>query len=142
MGPVAKLMTRRVPVPTPGADLVGIEKLELVDITILVGSGREVTEIEKLGLRFDASGMSVRRWDGSPVVQIPWVSIQKLEPSERTPKKGSPRVELLVSSDRKQHRFVVPYVSADVLRGSLEAMCARYARAGIVSDGRKGLRLH
>jgi hypothetical protein len=142
MGAVTKLLAGRSAGPAPGADLAGIEKLDLIDITVLVESGSSLQEIGSLALRFDANGMALHRADGSTVAQIPWVSLRRLEAVACTPRGGSDRVELRVETDRKRHRFVVPHVSPEVLRGSLGAICARYARAGLVVDGRgRALRL-
>jgi hypothetical protein len=142
MGAVTKLLAGRSGGPAPGADLAVMEKLDLIDITVLVESGSAIEEIGGLVLRFDANGMALHRADGSTVAQIPWVSLRRLEAVVCTPKGCAERVELRVESDRKRHRFVVPHVSVEVLRSSLGAVCARYARAGLVVDGKgRALRL-
>lgn len=133
---------RRADPPPPGADLSRMEQLELIDITLVSEVRGEPTEVAHLGLRFDATGMSVRRQSGEDVVQIPWVSLRRLETTVREERHGPPRVELSVQSDRRRHRFLVPNVTEEVLKGSLTAMSARYAHLGLVEEvPRRGLRL-
>jgi hypothetical protein len=143
MGTVGKLMSRRGTVPVvPGADLSSIEKLDLIDIVLLTDIDGSPREVPHLGLRFDAGGMAVRSAEGAPVVQIPWVSLRGLNASVRTVKGGPARTELTVESDRRTHRFVVPNVDPEALRGSLRAMSGRYASDGLLDSGaKKGFRI-
>ncbi len=142
MGAVGKLTSwRRSGAEPPGSDLSAVEQLDLIDITLITGAGAQAREVNRLGLRFDANGLAVKKPSGEPLVQIPWVSLRHLKTTVRESKGAAPRVELDVESDRKKHRFVVPNVSAAALSGSLGAMSARYAHVGIIaSPDKKGAR--
>lgn len=118
------------------------ERLDLIDVILLAGEGPEAREVPQMGLHFDAAGLEVKRPDGERVAQIPWASLRGLQTAVRTPKGDSPRVELDVESDRKQHRFVIPNVDGRALRSALAAISTRHAREGLVSEAqRKGFRL-
>lgn len=131
---------RRADSAAPGADLSRMEQLELIDITLVSEVQGGPTEVPHLGLRFDATGVSVRRPNGDAVVHIPWVSLRRLETAAREDRQAS--VELAVQSDRRRHRFLVPNVSEEALKASLTAMSARYAHVGLIEDvPRRGLRL-
>lgn len=136
------MMRRRTTADAPGSDLSGIQRLDLIDIRLVTGSGEATREIPRLGLHFDANGVAVRKWDGESVVQIPWVSLRRLQTKEPDPATGAREVELAVETDRGSHRFIVPNVSVDALKASLGAMAARYANSGLVDDEQKrGFRL-
>ncbi|MGO9558547.1 MAG: hypothetical protein ACLPQS_02575 [Acidimicrobiales bacterium] len=136
MGAMGKMMGwRRGGAGAPGSDLSSVEQLDLIDITLVTEVGGETQSIPRLGLHFDANGLSVRRWDGASVVQIPWVSLRHLQTNVRQPKGSAPEVSLDVESDRKRHRFLIPNVNPVALKGSLGAMSARYAHVALVEDG-------
>ncbi|MHB8246592.1 MAG: hypothetical protein ACYDGN_14830 [Acidimicrobiales bacterium] len=132
MGALNKLIGMRAPVVVaPGTGHSSIEQLDLVDITLVSDVDGSAREVQGLGLHFDADGLSVRS-KGTPVVQIPWTSLKRLQTTVRPVKGAPPRVELGVESDRKRHRFVVPNVDPDVLKGSLGSISRQYADAGLV----------
>jgi hypothetical protein len=135
------MIRRRGGTTVPGEDLSGLEKLDLIGITLLSNAGGRPCEVHDLGLRFDAIGVAVRKLDGEQVVQIPWVSLRRLETRLSTPKGRETRVELTVESDRKHHRFVVPNGNPQALRSSLGAVSARYAHPGLVADAKKPFRI-
>ncbi len=139
MGALGRFNKRGVSA-TPGTDLSGVERLDLIDVTLLSDAGGRTREVPRLRLRFDAKGVAVRRPDGDEVVLIPWVSLRRLGARLQTSKSGQQHVELGITSDRKQHRFVVPNVSAEALQGALGAMSTRYAHKGLVG-AKKGFRL-
>jgi hypothetical protein len=135
VGAMGKMLgRRRIDGDAPGSDLSSVEQLDLIDITLITEVGGEALSIPRLGLHFDANGMSVRRCDGSAVVQIPWVSLRRLQTSVRQPKGSAEIVSLDVQSDRKRHRFLIPNVNQLALKGSLGAMSARYAHVGLVEE--------
>lgn len=143
MGGIGKLKGwRRPEVSAPGSDLSSMERLDLIDVTLVTEAAGAPYEVPNLSLRFGASGFEVRRRDGESVVEIPWVGLRQLQTEVSEQTGSTARVGLEVQTDRKSHRFVVPNVSLDALRGSLSAIAARYANAGLVADApRKGFRL-
>ncbi|HET9092963.1 MAG TPA: hypothetical protein VFN50_11170 [Acidimicrobiales bacterium] len=139
MGAVGKLVYRRASLPSPGADLVNAEKLELVGVRLVGEVGETGFEVPRLGLRFDGNGILVRSADGEVVSHIAWVSLRRMRVTARRKKGAAERTELEIESDRQRHRFVVPNVDPNVLCISLRAISARHARSGLVEDGTKGL---
>ncbi|MGO9196450.1 MAG: hypothetical protein ACLQK4_04900 [Acidimicrobiales bacterium] len=137
-----KLGWRRPDGVAPGSDLTAVEQLDLIDITLITDIGGRSHSVPHLALHFDANGLNVRRSDGSSAVQIPWVSLRRLQTSVHKAKGSTADVALDVESDRKRHHFLIPNVHPDALKGSLGAMSARYAHLGLTDEApRKSFRL-
>jgi len=129
----------------PGSDLSGVTELDLIDVTLLSETSGQQTEVPHLGLAFGELGMTVKKPNGAAYALIPWALIEQLSAQAVGPQRHqlSTAVALEVQSKRKRHRFLVPNVQPEALKGSLRAMSARYGRGELVSGGpARGTRRH
>ncbi|MGH9169668.1 MAG: hypothetical protein ACRD0Z_02155 [Acidimicrobiales bacterium] len=122
---------RREPAAAPGSDLTDITQLDLIDVTLKTEFSGEQAEVTGLVLGFDASGMTVRKADGTSVVTIPWGTITGLSADVVGNQQHalSTAVALDVQSRLKTHRFVVPNVQPGALTSSLGVISSRYGPA-------------
>ncbi len=121
---------RRPSVASSANDLSGVTELDLIEVTLLRATPGAAVEIPHLGLGFAERGVTVRRRDGTMVALIPWAAIVRLsiERLGHRPHQLSTNVRLELESTRGLHRFVVPNVQPEALRGSLKALSGRYGR--------------
>ncbi|MGH9298303.1 MAG: hypothetical protein ACRDZT_00120 [Acidimicrobiales bacterium] len=125
---------RRASVEAPGSDLSAIDRLDLVDISLVSELEGKTVEVPGLGLHFGSSGMTVRRLNGEQVVEIPWASLKLIATEAGTVTAGlTAKVVLHVETDRKRHRFLVPNVQPDALKTSLGAVSGRFGKTVIAA---------
>jgi hypothetical protein len=143
MAGIGRLKGWRKPAPAPpGSDLSTLERLDLIGVSLVVDRNGEDVVVPGLSLRFDGDGLEVKRMNGDPVVELPWIALRQLRPLASDQKGAPPSVQLSVRTDHRTHRFLVPNVTAEVLKASMDALASRYARGGFVTDEpKKGFRL-
>lgn len=122
------------PPAAPPAELLSIEDLQLIDVSLVAKTELGLVEVPGLELAFDRTGMTVRRRTGEEVSVLPWSILRHFGSElQREDRPGiARRVELEVESDRRRHEFLVYHVDPFALTGALSSLSARYTGADML----------
>jgi hypothetical protein len=134
---------RRSSLPRPEAGIRGIQSLDLIGVSVVADGPDGPVEVPSLSLSFERPGVVVRRSDRSEVASIPWALLRSFtavqQPAEGP--SGTQWVALVIESDRKEHRFLVPNAEATALTTAVDALAVRYGGGGIAASGRSAKHL-
>lgn len=135
------LARRRAAIPRPGADITDLTNLDLIGVSLVAKAQQGAVEVPELSLFFDKRGLRVRRSDGSNVAAIAWSSLVSASTDAVAGGEygSARRVTFDLTTDRRRHRFVVPYANAPALGAAINTLSTRYVERDLVAPAKAGM---
>lgn len=138
IGVLNDMARRRASIPRPGADITDLEDLDLIGVSLVARTPSGPVEVPGLALYFNRLGLRVRREDGSSLAAIPWATLVTATTDAVAGGEYASvrRVTMDLASDRRKHRFIVPYANALALGAAINTLSSRYADRRLVEAPR------
>lgn len=142
---LSDLGRRRSTLQAPKLDLGGLDDLALVGVALVVDAPGGPVTVPGLKLHFGRAGLGISRHDGTEVATIGWGLLRHAATSARPTGTSGATVPVVldISSDRRNHRFVVPNAEPVALGAMVNSLSTRYGGHELVpaaSPGRSGRR--